>query len=192
MITGTARMRRRDFLRVCAYGGASALPLTGCAGIQRQHLGGYPDVQRLLDHFAATKELRSRGAWNPSQVFQHCAQSIEYSLQGFPALKPALFRSTVGGIAAAVFSGLGQMRHDLAEPIPGAAPLSTDIDAAVALQRLRTAFETFHAYRGPLHPHFAYGVLERDDYLFAHVLHLDNHLDELDPLPGFLRGAVSA
>ncbi len=180
--------RRRFLRRGAAAGLALSLPAAGCSGSGRGHLAGYADALRLLDFFAATP-VQSRGAWNPAQVFAHCAQSIEYSLQGFPQLKPALFRSTVGPAAAAVFAGLGRMRHDLAEPIPGAAPLPETTDPVVALRRLRTAFETFQAHRGALQPHFAYGELAHEDYLFAHVLHLDNHLDELHPLPPFLRGS---
>lgn len=171
-------------LAVLGSGGA----LAGCAG-GRGHLSGYEDALRTLDFYAAAGDVRTRGAWNAAQVFAHCAQSIEYSMQGFPDLKPALFRATVGAAAAGVFAAWGQMRHDLAEPIPGAAPLDAGAPVGEALARLRRAFETFQTYNGPLRPHFAYGELPRGDYLFAHVLHLDNHLDEFSPLPPFLQPA---
>ncbi len=178
---------RRRFLR---RGGTLAVIATvpGLAACDRsrKHLAGVQDALRLLDFFAASGEVASSGAWNPAQVFAHCAQSIEYSMQGFPEMKPALFQATVGAAAAGVFAAAGQMRHNLAEPIPGAGELVAAADYQPALQRLRAAFLAFQAFQGPLQPHFAYGALERDDYLFAHVLHLDNHLDELSPRPDFL------
>lgn len=179
-----ARRRLVRGLGVSCIAGATPL-MVGCASM-RGHLGGYDDVMQLLDHFASVALVSSHGAWQPSIIFAHCAQSIEYSLNGFPELKSELFRSTVGAAAAAAFAAAGQMRHNLAEPIPGAAPIADVADYLPALARLKSAFETFHAHRGPLQPHFAYGALEHADYEFAHVLHLDNHLDELAPLPAFL------
>ena len=35
------------------------------------------------------RALRSVRGWSPSEVFNHCAQSIDYSIDGYPELKPA-------------------------------------------------------------------------------------------------------
>ena len=109
-------------------------------------------------------------------MFNHCAQSIEYSISGYPALKPGWFRSSVGPLAFSVFAARGAMRHPLDEAIPGAAPLSEPSSQTLALKRLQQAFSDFAAYQGELQPHFAYGVLNHADYAQAHVLHLYNHL----------------
>lgn len=125
--------------------------------------------------------LRSLEGWSPSEVFNHCAQSIEYSMEGYPALKPAWFRRSLGPAAFAVFSARGAMRHPLDEAIPGAAPLLEPASQAQALERLQVAFERFAAYGGELQPHFAYGALDHGEYARAHVLHLYNHLSLIRP-----------
>ncbi|HWH82676.1 MAG TPA: DUF1569 domain-containing protein, partial [Burkholderiaceae bacterium] len=43
--------------------------------------------------------LRSTGTWDVPQVLHHFAQSVEFSLDGFPQLKPAWFRATLGRLA---------------------------------------------------------------------------------------------
>ena len=50
------------------------------------------------------KTLQSIRGWSPSEVFNHCAQSIDYSIDGYPELKPAWFRHSLGPAAFAVFS----------------------------------------------------------------------------------------
>ena len=122
------------------------------------------------------KTLQSIRGWSPSEVLNHCAQSIDYSIDGYPELKPAWFRHSLGPAAFAVFSARGAMRHPLDEAIPGAAALIEPADQALALQRLQVAFERFAEHQGALQPHFAYGALEHGEYAEAHVLHLYNHL----------------
>ncbi|WP_324731482.1 DUF1569 domain-containing protein [Pseudomonas paeninsulae] len=122
------------------------------------------------------KQLVSLKGWSPAEVFNHCAQSIESSISGYPELKPAWFRHSVGPLAFSVFAARGAMRHPLDEAIPGAAPLSEPATQVLALERLQQAFADFASYQGELQPHFAYGVLSHADYAQAHVLHLYNHL----------------
>jgi len=113
--------------------------------------------------------------WDLAAVLHHAAQSVEYSMQGYPQLKGPWFRSSVGPAAFAVFDHFHTMRHNLAEPIPGAPaiepgqPLGPAIDHAVA------ALQAFERYPGPLAPHFAYGDLDKARYLHAHLLHFSNH-----------------
>jgi hypothetical protein len=109
-------------------------------------------------------------------VFNHCAQSIDYSIDGYPELKPVWFRHSLGPAAFAVFSARGAMRHPLDEVIPGAAPLHEPSSQDQALQRLQMAFERFASHAGELQPHFAYGALSHAEYGQAHVMHLYNHL----------------
>ena len=122
---------------------------------------------------------RSRGAWTLAQMLDHAAQSVEYSMYGFPVMKPALFRATVGRAAFKVFDTRGAMRHDLAAPIPGAPVPGTDLQAAIS--RLVQALRAFDAHAGPLKPHFAYGALDKAQYARAHLMHLANHWDEIVP-----------
>ena len=39
------------------------------------------------------------GEWNLYQVFTHCAQSVEYSMLGYPVHKSDVFKNTVGKTA---------------------------------------------------------------------------------------------
>ena len=74
------------------------------------------EVERLAG--AAVHALAPATVWNWSQTLEHCAQSIEFSLQGFPAPRSALFQNTLGAAAFNVFALRGRMSHNLAEPIP--------------------------------------------------------------------------
>lgn len=141
--------------------------------------GAMQEVERLAG--AAVQPLAPATAWNWSQTLEHCAQSIEFSLQGFPAPKSALFQNTLGAAAFNVFALRGRMSHNLAEPIPGAPALDASTpDASAALARLRKAVQDFAAHAGPLQPHFAYGALSRAQYEQAHAMHLANHLSAFD------------
>lgn len=170
-------MQRRTLLTGAALGAVAAAG----AGFWALPVGPRPaavdlaSAQRLLESLAG-QALVSVSGWSPSEVFNHCAQSIEYSLYGYPELKPGWFRHSVGPLAFAVFSARGAMRHPLDEAIPGAAELAEPASQAAALQRLQAAFERFAGHDGPLHPHFAYGALDHAEYVEAHVLHLYNHL----------------
>lgn len=141
--------------------------------------GAMQEVERLAG--AAVQPLAPATAWSWSQTLEHCAQSIEFSLQGFPAPKSALFQNTLGAAAFNVFALRGRMSHNLAEPIPGAPALDASTpDASAALARLRKAVQDFAAHAGPLQPHFAYGALSRAQYEQAHAMHLANHLSAFD------------
>ena len=170
-------MNRRQLVKFAALGGVAAAG----AGYWALPAGEAPGAlslagaQRVLAALV-DKPLISLAGWSPAEVFNHCAQSIEYSISGYPALKPAWFRTSVGPLAFSVFAARGAMRHPLDQAIPGAAALNEPASQALALQRLRQAFAGFASYRGELQPHFAYGLLSHADYARAHVLHLYNHL----------------
>lgn len=138
-----------------------------------------PQVLQWLDTLAQAQEVRSTGTWPLVAVMEHMAQSVEMSLEGFPQPKSALFQSTVGAAAFAVFQWRGRMSHGLAEPIPGAPALSLQGDWKPAAQRLRTALLRFDAHTGALQPHFAYGALSKSEFAQAHVLHIANHQEEI-------------
>lgn len=186
---------RRTFLK--SGTGWAALGVAAAAGVgyllhqpgnDRQLVFGtlaeaMQEVDRLASASASASvsALPPATAWNWSQTLEHCAQSIEFSLQGFPAPKSALFQNTLGAAAFGVFALRGRMSHNLAEPIPGAPALDASTpDASVALTRLRKAVQDFAANVGPLHPHFAYGALSKTQYEHAHAMHLANHLSAFD------------
>ena len=173
-------MQRRTLLKGAAVGGVAVLG----AGFWALPTGTAP-AARTLDGALSVlagfqgKALVSIQGWTPTEVFNHCAQSIEYSMDGYPQLKPAWFRHSVGPAAFAVFAARGAMRHPLTEAIPGAPAIAEPADPALALQRLQAAFARFASHNGALQPHFAYGALSHAEYAQAHVLHLYNHLSRL-------------
>lgn len=126
-----------------------------------------------------TQAARSTGAWDLAHVLHHAAQSVEYSLQGFPSLNAPWFRATVGPVAATVFSARGRMSHSLIEPIPGAPDIAQGQPLGPAVDRAITALQAFERHTGALHPHFAYGELSKDDYRRAHLMHFANHWQEV-------------
>ncbi len=125
------------------------------------------------------ESLVTEGEWNLAQIFNHTAQSIEYSIDGYPQHKPAFFKETIGPLAFKAFSAWGKMTHGLAENIPGAPLVLSEQQVQSALARLEQAIIKFDQYQGAFQPHFAYGVLNKQEYALAHVLHLNNHFEEI-------------
>lgn len=143
------------------------------------------EVERLAAASAHTQALEPATAWSWAETLEHCAQSIEFSLRGFPAPRSVLFQNTLGSAAFQVFALRGRMSHNLAEPIPGAPALSASAASASAmLARLRTAAQHFEDHTEPLQPHFAYGALSKAQYEQAHAMHLANHLSAFDVRAG--------
>ncbi len=167
-------MQRRHFVA-----GAVAAPalLNGCsvAAVDR-----FPSLAAALAQLEALPPTaRTKQGWDLARVLSHAAQSVEFSMQGFPQLKPALFRATVGKAAFAVFDGRGRMSHGLDEPIPGAPALAEGTPLAEARARLVKALRDFEAFKGTLAPHFAYGALDKPAFARAHLMHLADHWSEV-------------
>tara|TARA_R110000744_G_scaffold262275_4_gene376854 strand:- start:16120 stop:16650 length:531 start_codon:yes stop_codon:yes gene_type:complete len=120
------------------------------------------------------------GEWDLYQVFTHCAQSVEYSMSGFPEHKSDFFKSTAGKAAFFLFSEKRKMTHALNEAIPGAPLLSKQGNIIDAFERFKKSLIDFKEYNGVLAPHFAYGQLTKSQYEAAHVMHFNNHLQEID------------
>jgi hypothetical protein len=173
-------MQRRKFLKKTLVGGA--IIATGGAyfwlksGDGVEHLT-IENALMLIDSHT-DKSLISIGNWNSSEIFNHLAQSIEYSMVGYPLHKSNFFKNTAGKAAISVFVTRGQMIHSLTEGIPGAPDLEK-YDSVSALQRLRQSLIDFKAFDGELMPHFAYGKLTKKEYTYAHIMHINNHFQEL-------------
>jgi hypothetical protein len=175
-------MQRRQLLSLMAAGSAVALGgawwvLPGAPAPAALSMAGAQQVLQQLQG----KALVSLEGWSPAQVFNHCAQSVDYSMDGYPQLKPAWFRHSVGPAVFDVFAARGGMRHSLTEAIPGAPALTEPAQLAAALERLLVSMQRFAEFSGPLQPHFAYGELDHAEYALAHVMHLYNHLGLIRP-----------
>jgi hypothetical protein len=125
-----------------------------------------------------SSELQSTGDWSVSEIFIHLAQSIEYSMSGYPSHKSDTFKNTAGTLAFKVFSQRGEMTHSLNEEIPGA-PKLNESDIETAKNRLLESLTTFQEFQNDLQPHFAYGQLSKQEYSWAHVMHIQNHFQEI-------------
>jgi hypothetical protein len=175
--------RRAALARLGLVLAPASLAACGDAALAMPAFDSMPSALKTLQSLKGSA-ARSTGAWDLAQVLHHAAQSVEYSIGGFPAPKPAWFRASVGPMAFAVFSARGRMSHDLAEPIPGAPAIlpGQPLDAAVA--RVVAALQAFDAHTGPLAPHFAYGALDKPAYTRAHLMHLANHWQEVTEKQG--------
>lgn len=152
----------------------AAAPLSGCSGRLSTFTSWQQARQAVLELLFHDKVVQGN-PWNLSQVLQHLAQSIEFSMQGFPALKGAWFRSSIGSAAFAAFNARGAMSHSLDEPIPGAPALDASQALRDSVNRLLAAMDAFAQFSGTLRPHFAYGELSKPQYERAHLMHLANH-----------------
>jgi Protein of unknown function (DUF1569) len=162
-----------------AAGGLQALGLHRLAYADAPKVQSLDDALRWLDKMEKAAGAKTTGAWPLVAVLEHLSQSIEMSLNGFPAPNSALFQNTVGAAAFGVFKWRGRMSHTLSDPIPGAPVLTQQGDWKAAAGRLRVAVQTFQAHPGALKPHFAYGNLSKADYALAHSFHIANHQDEI-------------
>ena len=172
-------MQRRTFL----LGSTALIAVSGLGLAAGKALHTY-DLAALLQQLMAFrgKDIKHSGAWSASEVFQHCAQSIAGSLDGYPEQKSALFQHSIGKLALSTFQAAGAMRHPLAEPIPGMVALDAELPTAQALELLISQLERFmQSSDQALKPHFAYGNLNKTDYQAAHFLHISQHLTELKP-----------
>ncbi len=174
-------MNRRQFL----LGSATTVTLLS-AGALAWLLDGTGRASLTIDNALinldklVNSQIKMTGAWNLSQVLTHCAQSIEFSMLGFPEHKSELFKQTVGKVAFAAFAQKGEMHHNLSEAIPGAAILSAEEDVEQAYLRFKQAMLDFKQYSGELAEHFAFGQLTKAEYEQAHVMHFYNHLQQVE------------
>lgn len=138
----------------------------------------FDEVLRELQQLE-TSTPKLAGNWSLAQVLGHCAQSIEYSVTGYPKLRPAWFRATVGPLVKRRFLGRGFMSHDLEAAIEGAPALHPQEPLRDVIGRLRDAIEKFRAHQGALSPHLAYGACTREEYEMLHSMHIANHLSRM-------------
>lgn len=123
--------------------------------------------------------IQSTGDWDLGRTFSHLAQGVEFSMTGYPQEKPRLFQMTAGKLAFTVFKLRGRMSHGLDEPIPG--EVIGEVSADDGLHRLWSSLEQFRDFNGALQPHFAFGALGKDQFAMAHLMHIENHLEEVRP-----------
>ena len=133
------------------------------------------ELSQLAASIGPTLAPTAGTAWPIAQAVAHCAQSIEYSIAGYPQLRSGLFRATIGPIVKRKFIRANRMSHDIAAPVAGA-PALDGVAFADAHARLVAAIAAFDAHDGALSPHLAYGACTKADYAVLHRLHIEDHL----------------
>lgn len=172
-------MNRRLFM---AAGASVIIGATGIVYVSnRKTTVALPSIAQTIAKLESckAKTVTSTGQWQPAVIFQHCAQSINMSILGYPEHKSDVFKSTVGTVAFALFEANGGMTHDLSEPIPGAPSLDNTASVNYSVDMLIRALRRFEQYDGEMAPHFAYGKLSKAQYTGAHIMHIENHFEQL-------------
>lgn len=171
-------MNRRTSLKYLATAGIITSAGGGYFWLAKDREHTNLAIEAVLGRLKALdiENIKTEGAWGAARTLNHLAQSVEFSMTGYPDMKPKLFRQTVGQLAFSVFQANGRMTHGTDEEIPGEVINLEDKNATVARERLITALENFDAITGALHPHFAYGQLSKTQYSIAHAMHVDDHL----------------
>ena len=111
--------RTRRLFLTASIAAPLAASLTACAAADVRTFPTIASAQTMLDTLLRTP-YRTTAGWKLPAVLENAAQSVEYSLGGFPEMKSAAFRATAGTVAFAVFEAKGSMNHSLTDPIPGA------------------------------------------------------------------------
>lgn len=170
---------RRRFLHASLLLGAA--PLAGCGPQLRDvRPDGLPAALHEIQRLSRASALHASTAWSWSKTLVHLAQSVEYSMTGYPQMHSALFQTALGQPAFAFFRWRGHMQHDLTAPIPGSPAIADKPALQPALLRLAMACQHFMQWQGTLQPHFAYGDLSHAEYEQAHAMHLANHAAAFD------------
>ncbi|MGN7762970.1 DUF1569 domain-containing protein [Paenibacillus sp. 22594] len=117
--------------------------------------------------------------WPLYEILAHCAQTIEYSMTGYPQLKPRIVRKTIGRIVIRKFLKQGHMKHDLTAHVPGAAKLEKQGTVKEGIGLLLRAIDAFQAYEGKLAPHLIFGDLSKEEYDRYFTMHITDHFSEV-------------
>ncbi len=163
-----------------------AVPVAG-AWYFRHHFADHNHARRLLnfknldecmielEKIQQAHGLKIESDWTLYKNLIHCAQSIEYSMTGYPENKSKLFQKTIGSLVFNQFEKQGYMRHNRNEPIPGATTIEPNGSNDEAIGRLKKAMVDFDQYGKELKPHFAYGNLTKLQFADAHCMHCADH-----------------
>lgn len=175
-------MKRRQFIKASVITGAT-VGIGGVLWVNDSTDKSLLTINSVLNEIDAliAQSVVSIGTWNINQIMVHCAQSVEYSMTGYPEHKSEFFKRTLGKFAFSAFAAKGEMLHALDEEIPGAIKLTNERVGSrqQSFERLANALRDFQKYNGTLAPHFAYGVLTKAEYELAHAMHFYNHLTEV-------------
>lgn len=175
-------MTRKSFLRLTAGAAlaASVGGLTVGCGKRGRNLK-FSSLDQVLAELAlleANAPVALQQPWSLYKILNHAAQSMEYSMTGYPQLDPAA-RQTLARLVFNYFRSQGFMNHDLGAPVPGAPEIPDDGPLEDGYLRLRNAISDFRNFTGELFPHFSYGQLTREEWEIAHSMHCADHFSSM-------------
>ncbi|EFU74787.1 DUF1569 domain-containing protein [Enterococcus italicus] len=117
--------------------------------------------------------------WSVYEICLHCAQTIDYSMTGYPEMKPKLIRQTIGKKVVKKFLTDKKMSHNLQAPVAGGAPIAHDGLPIDGIQALIDATHRFQAWDGELQEHGVFGELSKEEYATYFALHIADHFQEI-------------
>ncbi|MBL8021825.1 MAG: DUF1569 domain-containing protein [Leptospirales bacterium] len=175
---------RRLFLRrvgntaVLMTASGAILSTANCGGNLAQALrfANLDEALKAVDGLAEKGKIDTHGPWNVPQILIHLAQSIEYSMTGYPENKSVIIRKTIGRLVLSRFLSQGYMTHNLSDPIPGAPALDANASLQEGIARLKKAVADFRSFQDELKIHFVYDKVTRDEYERVQAMHVANHL----------------
>jgi hypothetical protein len=153
---------------------------TKVTGRRSLRFASLDDVATDVERLANAKDIRTLGNWSAGQIFQHLANAINHSIDGFGHRLPAMIRFFLrvffkGRILRKPMSAGFQLpasaRADLIPP---------PIDLPDGLQSIRAALARLHS-ETPCQPHPAFGPLTPEEWLQLHCRHSELHLSFLVP-----------
>lgn len=120
--------------------------------------------------------LSSQSKWTSYEIFVHCSKTIEYSMTGYPAMKPAIVRYTIGKLAIKKFLSQGEMKHDLHADVSGSPMIEKKGSFEEGRQILLDSIDKFTAYKGEMKPHLLFGKVSQANYEQYFAMHIADHL----------------
>lgn len=125
------------------------------------------------------ENITSNTKWSLYQTFAHCAKTIDYSISGYPSMKPAIIRNTIGKIVIGKFLRQGYMHHNLIADVEGS-PVIEDIGTMEeGIQLLVDSIKRFEESSGMLKPHLLFGTLSKEQYDTYFTMHIADHFEEI-------------
>jgi hypothetical protein len=147
--------------------------------MEKLQFSSLEEVLTQLDILEQSESVTTTN-WSAYKILQHCAQTIDYSMTGYPQYKPKWFRATIGKIVISKFLKQGFMKHNLSAPVPGSPLLTKEGTTGEGIALLRNTIERFRNFNGELKPHLIFGKLTKTQYDRYFAIHVADHLSEVD------------
>lgn len=116
--------------------------------------------------------------WSPYKTFVHCAQTINYSMEGYPKYKPLIVQLTIGRFVFKKYMKQGYMKHNLSAPVQGSPFIEDSSDINLGIDILINAIDRFQEYDGFFKRHLIFGNLTKEEYEIYFAMHIKDHLSE--------------